>query len=359
MTLALTLPPKSICILRLSAIGDVCHTVPVVRTLQHHWPETKITWVIGKTEASLVSDIKGIEFVIFDKPQGWHAYWHLRKRVRGRRFDLLLQMQPAMRASIAGLFVSAPIRLGFDKIRARDHQWLFTTHRIPATKQQHVIDGFFGFLEYLGLSQRDLRWDIPIPDDAHRFAEDHLPGSQHTLLISPCSRHTLRNWLPEHYARVADHAIAKHDFRVALCGGPSALERDYGSTIRRHMRSTPLDLIGKSTLKGLLALLTRADILLSPDAGPTHMAAAVNTPVLGLYAATNTGRSGPYLGSEWCVEKYEQAALKYLKKPAADIRWGTKIEYPGVMELIEPQEVIDKLDTFMSRRQGSPGGATL
>ncbi|MFQ5545298.1 MAG: glycosyltransferase family 9 protein, partial [Acidiferrobacterales bacterium] len=249
MTLALTLPPKSICILRLSAIGDVCHTVPVVRTLQHHWPETKITWVIGETEASLVSDIKGIEFVVFDKPQGWHAYRHLRKHVRGRRFDLLLQMQPAMRASIAGLFVSAPIRLGFDKIRARDHQWLFTTHRIPSAKQQHM-----------GLSQRDLRWDIPIPDDAHRFAEDHLPGRQRTLLISPCSRHTLRNWLPEHYARVADHAIAKYDLRVALCGGSSALERDYGNTIRRHMRSIPLDLIGKSNLKGLLALLARANL---------------------------------------------------------------------------------------------------
>ena len=236
---------------------------------------------------------------------------------------------------------------------------MFTTHRIPSAKQQHIIDGLFGFLEYLGLSQRDLRWDIPIPDDAHRFAEDHLPGSQRTLLISPCSRHTLRNWLPEHYARVADHAIAKHDFRVALCGGPSALERNYGNTIRRHMRSTPLDLIGKSNLKGLLALLARANLLLSPDSGPTHMAAAANTPVLGLYAATNTGRSGPYLGSEWCVQKYEQAALKYLKKPAADIRWGTKIEYPGVMELIEPQEVIDKLDRFMSRTQGSPGRATL
>ncbi|MFQ6022011.1 MAG: glycosyltransferase family 9 protein [Acidiferrobacterales bacterium] len=318
-----------------------------MRTLQSHWPGTKLTWVIGKTEASLVGDISGIEFIILDKSKGWSAYRDLRRRMRGRRFDVLLRMQPALRTSIASLFIKAPIRLGFDKVRARDYQWLFTSHRIPATREQHVVDGFFSFLEHLGLSQRELRWDIPIPDEAHVFAAQHLPGPQPTLIISPCSSHPLRNWRAEHYAQIADYAIEKHGFRVVLCGGPGPLEREYGDVIRQHMRNRPLDLIGKDTLKRMLALLARAHLLLSPDSGPAHMATCVGTPVIGLYAASNTRRTGPYLSRVWCVDKYDEAARRYLKKPAAAIRWGTKLEYPGVMELIQPQEVIDKLDLLM------------
>ncbi len=352
MRLPLTSPPESICIVRLSAIGDVCHTVPVVRTLQSHWPNTKLTWVIGKTEASLVGDIPGIEFIIFDKSKGWYAYHDLRKCMLGRRFDILLRMQPALRTSIASLFIKARIRLGFDKARARDYQWLFTNHRIPATPEQHVVDGFFSFLETLGLSQRDLRWDIPIPDDARAFAAQHLPGPQPTLLISPCSSHALRNWRADYYALVADHAIEKHGIRVVLCGGPSPREREYGDATTRHMRNTPLDLIGKDTLKRMLALLARADLLLSPDSGPAHMATCVGTPVIGLFAGSSTRRTGPYLSREWCVDKYDEAARRYLKKPATAIPWGKKLEYRGVMELIHPQDVINKLDAFMNRTHG-------
>lgn len=359
MTLAPTSAPETICIVKLSAIGDVCHTVPVVRTLQSYWPSTKLTWIIGEIEASLVDDIAGIEFITFDKSKGWSAYRDLSRRLRGRRFDLLLQMQPAMRASIASLFIKTPVRLGFDKVRARDYQWLFTTHRVPAARRQHVMDGYFSFLEYLGISHRDLRWDIPIPDEAYAFAARHLPDTQHTLLINACSRHRLRNWPPEHYAGVADYAVETYGLRAVLCGGSSRLERKYGDAITQYMRNTPLDLIGKSNLKGMLALLARADLLLSPDSGPAHMATSVGTPVIGLYAATNTGRSGPYFSCEWCVEKYEEAARRYLKKPASAIRWGTKLEYPGVMELIQPDEVIGKLDALMHRLHGSPSHASV
>ncbi len=352
MRLPLTSPPEGICIVRLSAIGDVCHIVPVVRTLQSLWPQTKLTWVIGKTEASLVGDIAGIEFIIFDKSKGWRAYRELRWQMHARRFDVLLQMQAALRASIASFLIPAHIKLGFDKPRAIDYQGLFTTHRINGDVRVHVVDGFFQFLEALGLTERVLHWDIPIPDEARTFAAKHLSGTQRTLLISPCSSHPLRNWRAEHYAQIADYAIEKHGFRVVLCGGPGPLEREYGDVIRQHMRNRPLDLIGKDTLKRMLALLERADVLLSPDSGPVHMAACVGTPVIGLYAASNARRTGPYLSREWCVDKYDEAARRYLKKPAAAIRWGTKIEYPGVMELIAPQNVTDKLDLFMKTDGG-------
>jgi len=139
-------PPESLCLLRLSAIGDVTHIVPIVRTLERHWPETRITWIIGRLEAELVQDIPGIEFIVFDKQQSLQAYQKLKKELHHRRFDLLLHMQASLRAGIASTCIKAPIKLGFDRQRARDFQWLFTSHKIAAGPRQHVLDGFFGFL---------------------------------------------------------------------------------------------------------------------------------------------------------------------------------------------------------------------
>jgi heptosyltransferase I len=74
----------------------------------------------------------------------------------------------------------------------------------------------------------------------------------------------------------------------------------------------------------------------------------VRTPVIGLYAATNPERSGPYLSRRWCVNAYDAASRKFLDKPAAELPWTRKIELPGVMELIEVAEVCNKLDELLA-----------
>jgi heptosyltransferase I len=109
-------------------------------------------------------------------------------------------------------------------------------------------------------------------------------------------------------------------------------------------RHKPLDLTGKDTLKKLLAMFVRAQLLLTPDSGPMHMANAVGTRVLGLHAASNPDRSGPYSDRRWCVNKYDEAVRKYLSKPASEIPWGSKIEKPGVMDLIGVDEVIERYE---------------
>jgi heptosyltransferase I len=225
---------------------------------------------------------------------------------------------------------------------------LFVRERIADRPGIHVLDAIGSFAEPLGVTPRAVRWDIPVPEAAHAFAQEHLPGAQRTLLLSPCSSHTVRNWLPERYAAVADHAIRRHGLRVALCGGPSALERNVGDAIIAAMRERPLDLIGKDTLKQFMALSQRALAILTPDSGPMHIANAVGTPVLGLHAASNPRRSGPYSSIEWCVDRYDAAARKFRGKPASELPWGTKLEHPGVMELIETEAVIERLDAFMA-----------
>jgi len=112
------------------------------------------------------------------------------------------------------------------------------------------------------------------------------------------------------------------------------------------MQTAPIDLVGKDTLKQFLALCRRSRLVLTPDSGPMHMANAVGAPVLGLHAASNPQRSGPYSDRQWCVDRYDAAARKYLGKPAAELPWGTKIEHAGVMDLIGVDDVIERLEAF-------------
>ena len=336
--------PRSVCILRLSAIGDTCHVVPIVRTLQQAWPTTQLTWIIGKTEARLMHLIEGVEFITVDKRSSAGA---LSAQLRGRRFDVLLHMQLALRASLIAARTGADIKLGFDRARARELQWLFTNARIAPRAREHVLDSFFGFLETLGIRERLLRWDLPLPPEARAYAAQLIPDAQPTLVISPCSSHALRNWPAARYAAVAAHAVARHGMRVIIAGGGSLLERTTGEQIERACAVPLINQTGKDTLPQLLALLGRARVLLSPDSGPAHMATMAGTPVIGLYAATNPARSGPYLSRRWCVDAYPEAARVFRGLEPEELPWTHKIEEPGVMELISVEQVSARLDELM------------
>jgi heptosyltransferase I len=350
MLLPLSEPPRSVCILRLSALGDTCHVVPIVRTLQRAWPATQLTWIIGKAEARLMTLVDGVEFITVDKRAGFRARHALREQLRGRHFDVLLHMQLALRASLIARMVSATVKLGFDRARARELQWLFTNARIAARTREHVLDSFFGFVTALGIKDRLVEWNIPLPENARAYAERLIPDTRPTLIISPCSSHELRNWRPERYAAVADYAVRKHHMRVILCGGPSTLEREAGAAIEKAASSPLVNQIGQDTLPELLALLGRATALVSPDSGPAHMATMVGTPVVGLYAATNPARSGPYLSRLWCVDAYAQAARRFRGRSPERLPWTEKIEHRGVMDLISVEQVTAKLDELLRWR---------
>ncbi|KAA9130308.1 glycosyltransferase family 9 protein [Marinihelvus fidelis] len=337
-------PPDNICILRLSALGDVTHTVPVVRALRDHWPSTKITWIIGKLEHKLLQNLDDVEFIVFDKRGGWGAVRQLRERLHGRRFDVLLHMQVAMRANLLSRLVKAPVRLGWDKPRARDrHSW-FINHTVAAVPFQHQVQGFLEFPRALGIDVATPRWDLPVSDTDRAWAEKQLPGDQHTLVISPCSSHTLRNWSVPRYATVADYAARSLGMRVVLSGGPSDLEREMAAAIHDEMRSEVIDLVGKDTLTQSMGLLERASVVMTPDSGPAHIASALGTPVIGLYAATWSRRSGPYNSLDLTVDRFTEAAQQFRDSTPEGLRWGTRIEEPGVMDLVDVDAVVEKLD---------------
>ena len=339
---------ESICIIRLSAIGDVTHMLPIIHSIQKFRPHAQITWIIGKVEYKLVGDLPNVEFIQFNKSLGLRAYSDALKQLKGRSFDTLLACQVSLRANILTALIKAKRKIGYDHARAKDfHSWVVTEQIAPA--DVHVLDSFFQFIEHIGIAHKKLDWTLPISNEAHQFAQQHIPSNQPIVAISPCSSHTLRNWHVEGYAAVANHAIKKHHAKIILLGGPSELELELGEKISALLEQAPINLIGKDTLKKLLAILQRCSVLLTPDSGPAHMATCVNTPVIALHAASNSRRSGPYLSQTWCVDKYNEAALMHLNKAAEQIPWGTKIEKPGVMDLITPEDVIIKLDQILEQ----------
>jgi heptosyltransferase I len=360
MSLPLVKAPANLCLLRLSAIGDVTHILPIVRTLQHYWPETKITWIIGRLEHQLIKDIEGIEFIVFDKSLGLRAYQALWSQLRGRKFDVFLHMQVSLRANIASLFVRAPIKIGFDKRRAKDLQWLFSNARINAIDCQHVLDGFFEFLKVLGLNERKLAWDIPIPLQDQQWAAN-LINDQRALIINPSSSQRLnnwRNWGADNYAKLIEYAIEKYDLKVILTGGPADNEIALAEEIIKNLAlSKKLDLlkrvdnfVGKTSLKQLAALIQKSVGVVAPDTGPAHIANALGRPIIGLYVTSNPKRTGPYIineaFSDLTVNQYPQALLKYENLSETDAPWGMRVRDIGALDLITLEEVQEKLNVI-------------
>lgn len=336
--------PKTICILRLSAIGDVCHAVAAVQAIQRRWPQAKITWVVGKVEAMLLEGLAGVELVIFDKNAGLSGYWQLKQQLKGRRFDVLLHMQVALRASLASACIKAKFRLGFDKKRAKEGQWLFTNRRIKAQKNPHVLEGFMAFAETVGVKETEPRWQMPFTEEHRRWAIGQLPlkslpAPHHTLVIAPAASKAERNWTPEGYAALADHA-ASRGWNVVLCGGPAEAEKQLAEAIIQQASCQPLNLVGKTSLKQMLAVLEQADLVVAPDTGPAHMAVTVGTPVIGLYAHSNPGRTGPYLYQEYVVEVYHHHIKEQRGRDSRWVKWGVRVKGEDVMKDISIENVI-------------------
>jgi len=346
--------PKSLCIFRLSAIGDVTHILPIIHTLKKVWPNTRITWVIGKLEYQLVKSLPDVEFILFDKSKGWGAFGDLRQQLNGRRFDLLLMMQAALRASLASLLISATYKLGFDRQRAIDYQWLFSNQKISGNNRVHVLDSFFQFLEAIGIEQKIYIWNLPLDAEEQRYADAKI-GKTPSVLINPCSsarRHNWRNWSIGRYADIADY-LHSLGLQVVLSGGPSAVEIEFCQSIVDQCQSSPQNLAGETTLGQLLALIKRAKFIIAPDTGPAHMATIVDTPVIGLFASSNPERTGPYKSQDFLVNRYPEALQKFSGKSVAQARWGERVRDPEVMDLITAQQVKQKIDLLIGGE--SPG----
>lgn len=342
--------PKDICILRLSAIGDVCHAVSAIQAIQQHYSAASITWVIGKVEAALLEDLPGVDFVIFDKKQGKEAYTQLKQTFKGKQFDVLLHMQVAFRANLAARCIPAKVKLGFDWHRAKEAHSLFINQRIAKQKQAHVLEGFMGFAQAIGVPVTAPTWKLPISDADRAVALEYVQGLGKTLVISPAASGPERNWLPQRYADIARHAY-KQGFAIVLTGAATELEQRLSADILHNVDFPILNLVGKTSLKQLLCVLEQASLVIAPDSGPAHMAVTVGTPVIGLYAHSNPARTGPYLYQDYVVEVYHQSLQQQYGKSAEQLPWGQRVKGKQLMQQITTESVISMFDLVVKEQK--------
>ena len=340
-------PPAEICIVMLSALGDAVHVLPVVNALKRAWPDTRITWLIQPVPFRLVQDHPAVDrFVVFHRRKGLAAWRSFRDAAvelrRGEPFDLLLALQVYAKAGILTTLTPAAVKLGFDRTRARDLNWLVTNDRIPPHPVQHVQDQYLEFLEHLGVEPEPVEWRIPITDGdraAQRAFFDGLDRPAAAIVVGTSKPE--KNWSPERYARVMDALEQDFGLRPVIVGGPSSVERELADAILERTHADVVDTLGDD-LRRLVWCLDGAALVISPDTGPLHLARALDTPVVGLYGYTNPKRYGPY-------RKYEELVVDGYGRHPDEAYEPSMVYRPDGMTRVTVDAVLEKVQLARAR----------
>jgi heptosyltransferase I len=331
-----------IVIVMMSAIGDAVHVLPVVNSLKAAAPGCHITWVIQPGPYQLVRGHPAVdEFILFDRKRGWRAFRDVARAVRGKRFDLLIALQVYFKAGVVAGLIPAKRKLGFDRERARDANWLFTTERIPARGGRHVQDQYLEFLEHLGVEPR-LDWSGlgPTEQERERYAGLLPPHDGPTVAFVVGTSRPAKEWPAERYARLADRLHRELGARTLLVGGRSPRELAAAEAIRAAAEHPPLDLL-EWDLRKLVFLIAEADVLVSPDTGPLHIGVGLGTPSVALVGYTNPKRVGPY-------RRFGELLIDAYGDPGED--YPITGEYrEGRMERISVDQVMEKVRLALER----------
>jgi heptosyltransferase I len=284
-----------ICIVMMSAVGDAVHVMPIIHALKAAHPQAHITWVLQPGPATLVRGHPLVDdIVLFDRSRGWRAFLEVRAALARREFDLVLGLQVYFKAGLITAFTRAPVKLGFDTARARDANWLFTTHRIPPHRGQHVQDQYFEFLDALGVPHGAPQWGLgPFNDDERAWQREFVAQFDRPIvpMVIGTSK-AAKDWIADRWVAVCHALYHEHGVQPVLVGGRSARELAAEAAI---LPQAPFahSALG-SGLRRLAAILDGAALAISPDTGPLHLAVALRTPVIGLMGYTNPKRVGPY-----------------------------------------------------------------
>lgn len=339
----MTLAMDRICIVMMSAIGDTVHTLPVINALKRDDPRRKITWVLQPVPASLVSGHPSVdEIILFQRHGGWRGVQDVARQIRAREFDLLIDLQVYFKAGIITALSAVPIRLGFDRRRARDVNFLFTNRHIPPHEPQHVQEQYFEFLDYLGVKAEPVEWKLGPTSDELEWQREFVAsvGGDYAAIVVGTS-HPERNWIPERWAEVCDILAEEHGLRAVLVGGDSERELAAAECIVSHAKHPPVNALGGG-LRRLVAILDAASVVISPDTGPLHISVALNRPVISLTGFHDPRRTGPY-------RRFPDLIIDAYHDPDEQLGPITMKKRPGRMQRIQVADVADRLRKWGER----------
>ncbi len=327
--------PKSICVIRLSAIGDAIHTLPLMNGLRRAFPFTRLTWVVQPVPHQLVRHQSAVdEFIVFDPRGGISAWRNLQKTLAEREFDLVLVPQISAKAWMVAQLIRPARRLGFDFRRSRDFHWFFTNDHLPPHERQHVQDEQLEFFDAFGIARDPVVWDLVITDEEKRLARDYYSKFERpaVALVVATSREE-KDWNPEGYARVIESLDRDFGMQPVLVGGPSPKERSITEKILAESKVLPAVALD-GPMRETLWKVWGADLIISPDTGPLHAAVALDKPVIGLYGYSDPRRCGPYRRfADLLVDKFNEDGSGPI----------TRRSRPCRMNEITPADVLDKV----------------
>ena len=349
---------RNICILRLSALGDCCHALSIVQALQRHLPDSHISWVINKNEYQLFRDIPRVDFIVVDKENLVKSFSKIFFSKRKKVFDVLLNLHASASANFISLAIRADRKIGYDKARARDKQNWFCDEYIQPASNQHVADAMVGFLSHLNIKEDRPSWSPLQLHAEEEIVKKYFSPNERICLISPCSSQRYgdkynRSWPVEKYIEIIRYLSENTGFRVIVSGGRSPIETRYSEQFdNASFQNNVVNLIGKTSIREMAALVKLSDLVISPDSGPAHVSTVMGTPVIGLYAMSNPERSGPYNSKTLVVNKYTKTLAKYYKISLDKVKWGKKVKNPRAMDMIEVIDVCEKIEQFLADKVG-------
>ncbi|MEZ6018305.1 MAG: glycosyltransferase family 9 protein [Planctomycetota bacterium] len=337
-------------VVRTGAIGDVVNALVFADAVRRARPDAHIGWVAHPLVAPLLVGNPAVDAVhVWPRGSGWRGVRALLGALRGARYDLAVDLQRLQKSALVARLSGAPRVLGYDRGRAKELSHLWTKEHIaPGDPRAHMVDQYREFARALGLPTAAPRWPLPPLDEARAQASRALAplaGAPFVVLNLGASKAENR-WAPEHFAALADRRTGAAPAMV-LTGGPG--DRDAADRVLRATRNIALDLVGRTGLLELAAVLERARCVVTGDTGPMHLAVAVGAPVLALFGPADPKRTGPYGAPHHdappAASNQTSATSTVLRVPPWD---GTFVP-TATLEALHPEIVSEALQTCISR----------
>ena len=316
----------NILIVKLSAIGDVIHTLPSLAALRKLYPEANITWVIEDASSDLISDHPYLDRVIVSHRKQWindlkkgritKAVKEIRAFIddlRKQPYDLVIDFHGLIKSAVLVLLSSGKRKLGYDSMQ--ELSGLFLNEKIPEDMHKHAVDRYLDFLRYLGTDIKDPEFLIPIGEENKNRVEELLQRNDidkkdSFVAVSPVALWDTKLWADEKFAGLCDRIAEELKVSVIFTG----TEHDKLEHIQSRMRAPSLNMGGKTTLRDLAYLYQRSALLITTDSGPMHLAVAMGTPVIALFGPTDPSRTGPYGKGHVVIRRELSCSPCFLKK---------------------------------------------
>ena len=331
------LEPERICLIKPSSLGDVVHALPTLEAIRMRWPSARISWVVNRSLSGLLLGHPALDEVIaFDRaaakasPSGLHSVARLGRDLRYRRFDLAIDLQGLLRSGLMTWATGAPARIGLADAREGATRFY---HRCitPPAGTTHVVDKLLAVAHALGAPRGPARFRVACSDEDQTWARRVLrPLAGPRLILNIGARWLTKRWPPAHFAEVARRAVQAYGCGLAAVGAPE--DRPLVNELAEALGGVPLlDLCGSTSLPKLAAVLGQADLVLSNDTGPIHLAAAAGARVLGVFTCTSPAKTGPYgplarsvRSCVWCSPSYVKtcARLECMSELSPDRVWA-------------------------------------